>query len=498
MAGQDVKLQIVVNARDEASKTLRDIGVETEGLEKQTKSYGNALQGALGFLSAYAGTKGLISLINATEESNKQLAQARFFVAGYGKDVEKNFQILKSWGVEQQKLIGVGDEYATLVASKLLPRVGNLNKAQEYGNVLLRGQRIGILNAQDAANMMIRATEGNERALRFLLEQMGIAAPAFVSLETLFAELEKRIAEGEKSMSPFSVQWARLKETAGDFMENAGAPLVNWLGTAFTWVNKLIERYPWLGEVISGAMLAIAGVLAIAGAAMAVQFVMPVLSGIASLGAALVPLLLNPWTWVILAIVALGILLYTHWDEVSKFLKSIWEAIKVAWNATVDWLSNKMLSFYNTLVATWTNFKNFWTGLWQGMKDVITGAWDYIGGIVDKVVNAVNRALSAVSSLASKAGSSVSGAVKSAVSAITGKKASGGVVESGRSYIVGEQGPELFVPNMSGSIVPNGAMAGGGSVMVDMRGSTFLDRTAAVQIGDMIVRRLREIHRISN
>ena len=43
-----------------------------------------------------------------------------------------------------------------------------------------------------------------------------------------------------------------------------------------------------------------------------------------------------------------------------------------------------------------------------------------------------------------------------------GFKASGGPVSAGTSYVVGEKGPELFVPNTSGSIVPNGA----GSVTV--------------------------------
>lgn len=39
-------------------------------------------------------------------------------------------------------------------------------------------------------------------------------------------------------------------------------------------------------------------------------------------------------------------------------------------------------------------------------------------------------------------------------------KASGGDVSSNAPYIVGEQGPELFVPNRSGSIIPNHALAG--------------------------------------
>lgn len=39
-------------------------------------------------------------------------------------------------------------------------------------------------------------------------------------------------------------------------------------------------------------------------------------------------------------------------------------------------------------------------------------------------------------------------------------KAAGGPVTGGTPYIVGERGPELFVPQQSGSIVPNGAMGG--------------------------------------
>jgi phage-related minor tail protein len=37
-------------------------------------------------------------------------------------------------------------------------------------------------------------------------------------------------------------------------------------------------------------------------------------------------------------------------------------------------------------------------------------------------------------------------------------RASGGPVSAGTPYVVGEQGPELFVPTANGSIVPNGQM----------------------------------------
>ena len=49
-----------------------------------------------------------------------------------------------------------------------------------------------------------------------------------------------------------------------------------------------------------------------------------------------------------------------------------------------------------------------------------------------------------------------------------GGRAHGGPVTGGKTYLVGERGPELFTPPGNGNIVPNGAMAGGGSTNVNI------------------------------
>ena len=46
-----------------------------------------------------------------------------------------------------------------------------------------------------------------------------------------------------------------------------------------------------------------------------------------------------------------------------------------------------------------------------------------------------------------------------------GGKAIGGPVQANQSYVVGERGPEMFIPSRSGSIVPNNKMGGGGVVV---------------------------------
>ena len=68
-------------------------------------------------------------------------------------------------------------------------------------------------------------------------------------------------------------------------------------------------------------------------------------------------------------------------------------------------------------------------------------------------------------------------------------KASGGPVKGGSPYIVGEKGPELFVPNSHGNIVPNNEMGGGANIVVnvDASGSSVEgDADAAQELGGML------------
>ena len=50
------------------------------------------------------------------------------------------------------------------------------------------------------------------------------------------------------------------------------------------------------------------------------------------------------------------------------------------------------------------------------------------------------------------------------------RRAAGGPVSPGGSYIVGERGPELFAPSSSGNITPNHAMGGGSTITVNVNG----------------------------
>jgi hypothetical protein len=70
-------------------------------------------------------------------------------------------------------------------------------------------------------------------------------------------------------------------------------------------------------------------------------------------------------------------------------------------------------------------------------------------------------------------------------------RAMGGPVSSGRPYIVGEVGPELFVPSSSGNITPNSAL-GGSVINLTVNAGMGADGT---QVGEQIVSALRQYQR---
>jgi hypothetical protein len=96
-------------------------------------------------------------------------------------------------------------------------------------------------------------------------------------------------------------------------------------------------------------------------------------------------------------------------------------------------------------------------------------------GLFANLVNIINKAVNAIKTVAS-IGASIGGAIGGALG-FGGNRAMGGPVSSGTAYVVGERGPELFVPGKSGTIVPNGA-GGGTTINLTVNGAIDAEGTA--------------------
>ena len=102
----------------------------------------------------------------------------------------------------------------------------------------------------------------------------------------------------------------------------------------------------------------------------------------------------------------------------------------------------------------------------NGIKDLITGAKSFN----DVMKNALNNMANAFLNLGifgNFGGSFEKG--KGLLGRIF--KAEGGPVKGGKSYVVGERGPEMFTPGVSGMITPNHALGGSTNIVVNVDAS---------------------------
>lgn len=72
-------------------------------------------------------------------------------------------------------------------------------------------------------------------------------------------------------------------------------------------------------------------------------------------------------------------------------------------------------------------------------------------------------------------------------------KASGGYVQSGQPYIVGERGAELFVPSQSGNIIPNDKLGTGNQITVNFYGNLNNSTNMSVDEAGRLVARQIEL-----
>lgn len=111
----------------------------------------------------------------------------------------------------------------------------------------------------------------------------------------------------------------------------------------------------------------------------------------------------------------------------------------------------------------------------KGLKGMAQGFGDTIKRMIANAV-AADLAKKLFGGLADNGSTSGSGLAGSALnwigSLFGGARAEGGPVTGGVPYLVGERGPEMFVPQGNGSIVPNKVMKGGGhTIIVNVNGS---------------------------
>jgi len=283
------------------------------------------------------------------------------------------------------------------------------------------------------------AVVSNKRSLSVaaMMTAAGLWA-IFTSPPTTAATLDTLTGQVTEKLSLFDTVSAKLNQT-WEFLKQ------NWMEVLMVLSMLGIEVVP----------LAISALMWLGGAAW---------SGIAALASTLSSLLAPAITALTAALAPL----------VSSLLPLIAPAVALAAAAFAGWEFGKWV--YSNFSTEILDAIDAVVGLIASIPEKVNAAVSAIGnlqtGIADKAGRGFENILSAVTFGAFKTTDEL------AQPEIDGKKAAGGPVGAGKTYLVGEKGPELFTPGHAGRIVPNNQIAGGGG------GG---GRQTTISIGDVIV-----------
>lgn len=170
------------------------------------------------------------------------------------------------------------------------------------------------------------------------------------------------------------------------------------------------------------------------------------------------------------------------WDGVWKSAQDIFGNFSTYINATVGNLSAIVTAVFATIAQAVTgtltdmgvnvrsvlsSLESFWVGIWEGMSKAIKPVLDAIDGL-KKGIQDFQSWISGISIPNPFAGIQMPSLPSlPALPSLPGF-AAGGTVTGGEPIIVGERGPEVYIPNRSGTIIPNDELGG---MWGDMAGS---------------------------
>ena len=173
----------------------------------------------------------------------------------------------------------------------------------------------------------------------------------------------------------------------------------------------------------------------------------------------------GPWAIVIAAVIAAGVLLYKHWDEIKAKAIELKNKLVGTWNNIKTSVLNAVESLKNGLTEKWNAIKSTAESIWNSIKSAASTAWnaiksamtdpiekarDKIKGIIEKIKGWFPISIGNVMNNLKLPHFSISG--KFSINPPSVPKFSiswykqGGLFDSPSIIGVGEAGPEAVVP----------------------------------------------------
>ncbi|WP_153030671.1 hypothetical protein [Amycolatopsis sp. YIM 10] len=154
------------------------------------------------------------------------------------------------------------------------------------------------------------------------------------------------------------------------------------------------------------------------------------------------------WKWCSDLITSIVDWIVQKWEQFKLGFQIIVAAVKQAWDNVVNGIKNVVGTVVDWIVDKWNGFSSTIKNVFSGIGSFIGGVWDGIKSGFKNAINGVigfaNGAIGAINT--------VTGAVGIPAIPKIPMLAKGGTAIGGRSYLVGEKGPELFTPGSTGRV----------------------------------------------
>lgn len=200
--------------------------------------------------------------------------------------------------------------------------------------------------------------------------------------------------------------------------------------------------------------------------------------------AAILILLTSVITVPIIALVGFFKLMEGKWDEVWSAMQT---ALGIAWGVIQPILAAMDAAVYGiAAVVKWlgenagTAF-GYFTGAIQYMWSIVDGPLQFLLDRLNDIKSVAQTVANALSGLRNPFSNPFggSGSIEDVQRALDGQRAAGGPTLAGRSYLIGEEGPEILTMGAtSGFVTPNHAIGGGDiTLIVQLDGETIARNT---------------------
>ncbi|MEV6879544.1 hypothetical protein [Amycolatopsis sp. NPDC051128] len=304
------------------------------------------------------------------------------------------------------------------------------------------------------------SAEGHETLVKFFQALNTVAGVVSKVLGALLAAVAPAIP-------PLASAFANLATTIGNIL----VPVINFLAPVLANIaNFIAQNTSWITPLVIAL-----GVWA------AAQWALNI-----ALNA-------NPIGLVVLAIaalIAIVALIITYWDPIAEFFVNLWNIVKDAVTVAAQWIWQRLVDAWNWIKGVWSGVTGWFSGVWNGITGGVTTAMNWVcdrfndaWGFIKGVWSGVGSFFSGIwSGIGNGLKGALNGAIRLLNGAIDGINnisgvvgipaiphipylAKGGTARGGRPYIVGERGPELFVPGQTGRVVSNAQTFGGPRVI---------------------------------